>query len=323
MNQTNGLKLLALVIAVILWAYVRVTVTGISQNSITQLELKIPLELKGAGSHLIPYEVSTDTVSITVRGNSEVVDGLGEGLVRAYVDLHDVAAGSAWPEVQVVVPGNVQKVKVEPRSVNVRLSPVMSKYFPVEIIARGTPKQGFKAGDPVFEPHTVEIEGPEDLVRLVSVVRGTVLVEGLGETFSGIVTGLTPLNENGTTVMGKDTSLRFSVKEVQVTVPIEQKESVETIPVGVEKVRVNGRPGFHYDVEVDPQFVQVSTTLSPDDLPDNVQVPAFTFEPKSGETMIKELTLPQLDGASYVGGNKVRLILQPTKVEKKESGESE
>ena len=51
MNQTNGLKILAMVISIILWAYVRVTQGGVTQNTITQLELRVPLETKGGGSN--------------------------------------------------------------------------------------------------------------------------------------------------------------------------------------------------------------------------------------------------------------------------------
>ena len=90
MNQTNGIKVLAVVISVILWAYVRVTVGGVTRNSVTQLELRVPLETKGAGTSLIPYEKSTDTIKLILRGDSEVVTELREGLVRDYIDVENM-----------------------------------------------------------------------------------------------------------------------------------------------------------------------------------------------------------------------------------------
>ena len=233
MNQTNGLKILALVISIILWAYVRVTQGGVTQNTITQLELRVPLETKGGGSNLIPFEKSADTITLVLRGDSEVVTELREGLVRAYVDLEGMAAGSNWPEVQVLVPAGVQILSKDPSSVNVHLSPLMVKEVPIKIATAGAPKKGFKVGTPIFSPNIVKLEGPEELVGQVNVVMGVVPVDGLGETIALIVNNLVPLNENETAVMGTDSALRLAVREVRVTIPIEQEQTLETLPVAL------------------------------------------------------------------------------------------
>ena len=313
MNQTNGLKALALVIAVIMWAYVRVTVGGVTQNSITQLELRIPLETKGAGSHLIPYEKSADTVKLTLRGDSEVVTELREGLVRAYVDLENMAAGSAWPEVQVLVPAGVQILDVDPNSVNVQISPLMVKEVPIKIETVGAPKTGFKVGIPIFEPRSTKIEGPEDLVRQVSVVSGVVPVEGLGDTLSIRVSNLTPLNDNGTTVMGTDSSLRLDVREVMATIPIDQQQTLESLPVLIDNVKVEGEPGYRYRPEVEPQFVQVARTIG-GAAPKGLQVTPIVFEPKGGKTEVAQVKLLPVDGVTFVGSDLVTITLLATKV---------
>lgn len=317
MNQTNGLKALALVIAIILWAYVRVTVGGVTQNPITQLELKVPLELKGNGSSLIPFEISKNTITVTVRGNSDIVNELSDGMVKAYVDLKDVAAGSAWPEVQVIVPGNVSIMNIDPKSVNVKLSPRMAKEVPIKIETRGKPKAGFKIGPISFEPKVVEIEGPEELVRQVATVLGVIQVDGISETFSASVRGLVPINENRTAVMGQDVALRLNVREAQVTVPVEQKQTVESVAVGLQNVKVDGQPGFRYDIEVDPQFVEVSSSLSMQTLPQTIDLPAVTFVPKGPEVVSKIVVLPTIEGLSYMGKDQVKLTLIPHKVESK------
>jgi YbbR domain-containing protein len=314
MSQAQGLKALALVIAVILWAYVRVTVGGVTQNSITQLELRIPLETRGAGSHLIPYEKSTDTVKLTLRGDSEVVTELREGLVRAYVDLENMAAGSAWPEVQVLVPAGVQILDVDPNSVNVQLSPLMVKEVPVKIETAGAPKAGFKVGIPIFEPTSMKVEGPEDLVRQVSSVSGVVPVEGLGDTLSIRVNNLTPLNDNGTAVMGMDTALRLPVREVRATIPIEQQQTLESLPVLIDNVKVNGQPGFRYKPEVEPQFVQVATTLEASELPKGLQVSPITFDPKGTASEVVRVSLVPIEGVTFVGSDRVTITLNGTKV---------
>jgi YbbR domain-containing protein len=321
-NQTNGLKVLAFVIAVILWAYVRVTVGGVTANEVTQLELRVPLETKGAGSHLIPYEKSTDTIKVTLRGDSQVVTELREGLVRARVDLENVAAGSAWPEVQVLVPPGVQIINVDPSSVNVKLSPLMVKEVPVKIDTAGAPKAGFRVGEPVFEPKSVKIEGPEELVSQVSVVSGVVPVEGLGDTLALTVSNLVPINENGTAVMGNDTALRLATREVRATVPIKQDRTLDSLPVLLNNVKVVEEKGFTYKPTVEPQFVQVSTSLDPEELPDGVEVAPIEFDPDGSEPVREEVRLLPMKGVSFMGGKTVTVTMTPQRVPSQNKGDS-
>lgn len=313
MNQTNGLKILALVISIILWAYVRVTQGGISQNTITQLELRVPLETKGGGSNLIPFEKSTDTIRLVLRGDSEVVTELREGLVRAYVDLEGMAAGSNWPEVQVLVPAGVQILSKDPSSVNVHLSPLMVKEVPIKIATAGAPKKGFKVGTPVFSPDSVKLEGPEELVSQVNMVTGMVPVDGLGETLALTVTNLVPLNENKSAVMGTDSTLRLGVREVRVTIPIEQERTLETLPVALKNVKVEKQAGYEYELDVSPEFVQVSTTLNADQLPESLQVKPYTFKPKGPGVQEVDVEIETAKGLTLVGGSKVTLTLRPEK----------
>ena len=314
MNQTNGLKILALVISIILWAYVRVTQGGVTQNTITQLELRVPLETKGGGSNLIPFEKAADTITPVLRGDSEVVTELREGLVRAYVDLEGMAAGSNWPEVQVLVPAGVQILSKDPSSVNVHLSPLMVKEVPIKIATAGAPKKGFKVGTPIFSPNIVKLEGPEELVGQVNVVMGVVPVDGLGETIALIVNNLVPLNENETAVMGTDSALRLAVREVRVTIPIEQEQTLETLPVALKNVKVEKQPGYEYELDVSPEFVQVSTTLTADQLPESLQVKPYTFKPKGPRVQEVDVELNPGEGLTLVGGSRVTLTLRPKKI---------
>jgi YbbR domain-containing protein len=316
-NQ-SGIKILALVISIILWAYVRVTQGGVTQNSITQLELRVPLETKGGGTTLIPFEKSTDTIRLVLRGDSEIVTELREGLVRAYVDLEGMAPGSNWPEVQVLVPAGVQILSTDPPSVNVQLSPLMVKEVPIKIATAGAPKKGFVVGTPIFQPETAKLEGPEELVSQVNMVMGVVPVDGLGETLALTVNNLVPLNENETAVMGTDTALRLAVREVRVTIPIEQEQTFETLAVALKNVKVVKERGYEYELDVSPEFVQISTGLTADKLPESVQVKPYTFTPKGSRVQEVEVEIEPVQGLTLVGGTKVTLTLKPEKIQTSE-----
>jgi YbbR domain-containing protein len=312
-KENSGIKFLAIVLALILWAYVRVTVGGVTQKVMSQLVLQVPLETRGAGSNLIPYEKSADTITITLRGESAVVTDLREGLVRAYVDVADMVSGSHWPEVTVLVPPGVQILNTEPKSVNVKLSPPMFKEVAVLVEGTGEPKAGFKALKPSFEPRTVRLQGPEALLSEVAKVTCLVPVDGLDESFSLSIHNLTPVNDNGNAVMGIDSSIRMTPRKISATIPIEATETIHSLPVILNNIKVEEKAGYAYDIEVTPQFVQVRTQVRDRKaLPDGLATENLSFPPTS-EILEKEVGLSLVDGMTAVGNSKVKVRLLPRK----------
>jgi YbbR domain-containing protein len=312
-TENAGLKVLATVLAVILWSYVRIAVGGVTQKVMSQLVLQIPLETRGAGTNLIPYEKSADTITVTLRGESAVVSDLRQGLVRAYVDVADMVSGSHWPEVQVLVPPGVQILGIEPKSVNVKLSAPMFKEVPVLVEATGEPKAGFKVRRPTFSPKTVRLQGPEALVSQVEKVTCLVPVGGLNESFTESLHNLTPVNDNGNAVMGIDSSIRMTPRKITATIPIVATETIHTLPVILNNVKVEEKAGFSYDIEVEPQFVQVRTQIQdPNKLPDGVATEDVRFA-ASSEVQEREVSLSHVEGITTMGTQKVKLRLVPRK----------
>ena len=322
MSQNAGLKVLASVLAVILWAYVRVAVGGVTQKVMSQLVLQVPLETRGAGTNLIPYEKSADTITITLRGEAAVVSDLRQGLVRAYVDVADMVSGSHWPEVQVLVPQGVQILGIEPKSVNVKLSPPMFKEVAVMVESTGEPKAGFKAMKPSFQPRTVRLQGPEALLSQVDKVTCLVPVDGLDETFTLSIHNLTPVNDNGNAVMGIDSSIRMTPRKIAATIPIEATETIHTLPVTLDNVKVEEQAGYSYEIEVVPQYVQVRTAIQERNaLPKGMATEELRF-PASTEVIEREVGLSPLKGITAVGSQKVKIRLVPRKKSPSTNSES-
>ena len=300
-------------LAVILWAYVKATQGGLTQKVESQLQLQIPLEIKGSGTSLIPFEKSADKVEVTLRGDSEIVTDLREGLVRASVDVEALVAGSHWPEVQVLVPAGVHILDVKPSSVNVRLSPPMLKEVAVKIETAGKPKDGFQAMLPNFEPRMVKIQGPEALVSQVSHVIGLVPLDNEDSSISVSVTNLTPVNENGTAVMASDSSIRMTPRKVSATIPVEIKETLHTLPVLLDNVRVEGSDKFTYKIEVKPQFVQVnSRLLKTQALPLGLKTKELVINMASQSRTV-EVSLESVEGLIPVGNGIVEIVVNPKK----------
>ncbi len=310
-GQNFGLKVLATVLAVVLWTYVRLTVGGVTKEVISQLVLQIPLETRGSGSSLVPYEKSADTITITLRGEEAVVSSLREGLVTAYVDVGDMVSGSHWPEVQVLVPQGVQIMAVEPRSVNVKLSPPMFKEVAVMVESTGEPTAGFKVGKPTFSPKAIRLQGPEALLGQVERVTCLVPVDGLDETFTLTLHNLTLVNGNGNAVMGLDSSIRMTPRQINATIPIQAAETVHTLPVTLDNVRVDQKEGYTYSLEIEPQFVQVRA-LGEQKLPAGLSTESVRFS-ASDEVQEREVGFTSVKGLTPVGSSRVKIRLLPHK----------
>lgn len=316
MGQNSGLKLLAFVIAVILWAYVRITLGGFGQAKVTQLAMRVPLELRGGDAGPIVYERSTDTIEVTLKGDSRIVDTLKEGLVSAFIDVDDLQPGTQFPEVQVVVPAGIQILKKEPASVSLSLSPYMVKEVPLRVAVSGKVKSGYDVGVPSVSPEVIKLEGPEALLTQVVAVHAKVPLQSREKSFAAQVHSLEAINENQTAVMGTGRSISFSPKEVTVLVPIERAEEMLNLPVILDRVNFDPLPGYRYETLVEPKIVLVGSRL-PEGVepPTSLSTQSLTF-PSSKEPQTREVFLAPVEGLEFKGTEKVTVKLIPTKISK-------
>lgn len=314
MNENLGLRILALVLAIILWAYVKVTTGDIAAQTIAQVTLELPIELKGAAPNLIPYEVSAENVKVTLRGSAEIVNQLREGIVPAFVDLTGMVPGSHWPEVKVLPPAGIDMTNQEPRSVNVRLSPLMVKEVPIEIVLDGRPADGMNAGDIKTDPTNIKLKGPEALVSTVDRVVGHIIIDGQSRTFSAEVANLDAVTEGGTLVRANNAQIHLVPKRVVCTVPIEARDRLVAIPVDMVNVRSSPPDGYTHSLEWEPEYVTVRVA-------EKVQVPAYLKTERidfgnSSVNLEESAALEVPAGITVIGEDSIRVRLL---VEKKKA----
>lgn len=313
MSQNTGLKFLSFIIALILWSYVRITLGGFGQTKISQLEVQVPLILKGNTS-LIVYERGTDTITVTLRGDSRIIETLRGSLVSAFIDIETLQAGSHVPEVRVVAPAGVEILSKKPASVPLSLSTYMVREVPARVVTQGKVKKGYELGTPSISPNTIKLEGPEALLLQVSSVLVNVPIQNREKSFSAQAQTLEAVNENSTAVMAK--SIKMNPKEVSVLIPIERTESLLNLPVTLEKVKFGQVPGYTYTTEIEPQFVQVGSRLPEGEPePTGLTTESYTF-PASGKVQQKQLRLTPIEGIEFKGTREVTIRLIPTKIEK-------
>lgn len=209
-----GLKFLSVGIAVLLW----LTVAG---EPIVERGLRIPLELRNTPEELFAVEGPPSQVDVRVRGASSVLSHLDAGDVVAMLDVDQARPGSHvfhLTPAQLRVPYGVEVIQVMPSAVTLKFERGGTRVVPIVAVTSGTPAPGFQVGQIVVEPPTVEVSGPESVLKLVrEAVTEPVSIEGASASLRETVT-----------VAVADARLRL------VTVQ-SARASVEIIPTPLER----------------------------------------------------------------------------------------
>jgi hypothetical protein len=160
------LKALALLITLGLWF----AVTTQRAPAVKRLH-DVPLEF------LLPEGVDigndpVDKVDVTLEGSQDKLAVLTARDLVAQVDVTGLLPGDRNPRlsdknVSMELPEGVRIVVISPRSLTLRLEPVVEREVPVEARFEGVPPEGFALGAVAVEPGRVRVRGPESHVGAV------------------------------------------------------------------------------------------------------------------------------------------------------------
>jgi YbbR domain-containing protein len=160
-----ALKLVSVILAVLLWVMVS------SQRAPVERGLRVPLELHNLPGNLEMVEPPQESVDVRLRGTTDALGRLTQGDVVASIDLSSAQPGRRLfhlsPE-RVKAPFAVDVTQVTPSSIAIRFEPSASRIVPVQPSVEGEPAPGFMVGTITADPPTVEIVGPESVLRRVT-----------------------------------------------------------------------------------------------------------------------------------------------------------
>ena len=116
-------------------------------------------------------EPPQEAVDVRVRGTADALGRITPGDLVAAVDLSAAQPGRRLfhlsPE-RVKAPFSVVVTQVTPSSLAIRFEPSATRIVPVVPAVEGEPAPGFIVGPILSDPSTVEIVGPESILRRVT-----------------------------------------------------------------------------------------------------------------------------------------------------------
>ncbi len=241
------LKLLSICLAVLLWFQAAAT----SGPTLPQSVRDVPVEYRNLGQGLVVLS-ERPTVTLQVRGRSDMLQHLGKDAFTAYVDLRGAGLGAGNFTVSVESPDSVSVAQISPAEVRIDIDAWDNAQVPVSVWTLGSPAEDHAMKSHAARPTDLYVEGPRSAVQMVSRVVAKVDIQGATENISRTVV-VRPVDAEGAEVPG------VTVTPAAVDVQI----AIVKLPPAIEvpaRANVQGRPAAGYvqeSVRVVPESVRL------------------------------------------------------------------
>lgn len=230
-------RVLAVALAVLIYVQV---VSQAGGGTVQRAIPGVPVELVAVPDTLAVTSVTPRDVTVTVRGDAQVIDGLGAGDLQPTVNLSTGVPGRQRYSLQVSVPRGVQYISVTPNDVTVVAEPVVDRQASVQVATTGTVAPGYALGGATVSPAAVVVHGPESRVNTVAHTAAVVAVGGARAAIRAQVAPV-PVDRTGHPVAG----VQVVPNTVEVVVPVARVLPAKVVPVVAV---VTGRPASGYAI---------------------------------------------------------------------------
>lgn len=165
-NIDRPTLILAFILAIFLWAYVRISQEGPPARRV----MKVPVQLVVASGMKASLRSGQTTVDIPVRGVPEAVNTLMPDEIDVKVDLSDITkAATVKKRATVRLPSSVRLEGNLPL-LSIATEVLEQKTLPVKVSFIAVPPPGAVIGQYVTTPDIVTVEGTKDALRRVKYV---------------------------------------------------------------------------------------------------------------------------------------------------------
>lgn len=308
MRPNAAPAVLAVVLAIFLWIYVRLVYGGPDSSRM----LVAPVNLKGTPPAGFDVQLHQDsaTIRVGIKGRENAVKDLLPQDLRLAVDISHVPTVRPSVQVDVQVEKQPESVTVTPMAkVTLIVTRLVQDQFPVKVSFVVTPPPGTTVGSYVLEPETVTVEARSreelDAIKYVTVAVDpttpltaprplepqAITVEN---KLSAQVRILTPTVEvRAASLTGEQTTRRVAVRPPELTQrPLGYDVTVEK--VRPDEVTLSGKPA---DLARQPAYLETE--------------PLDVSKLRRDETRTARLKVP--DGLRVVEGMEVRVDLRVTR----------
>lgn len=252
--------IVSLILSLIIWSYVSSIDGSTMEKTFSGIEVQFMgennlLSQKG----LAITNIETTSVTVRVRGSRSNIGKINASDIKAVIDVSKVTQPNdmSWTY-ELVFPDNVDKgditiVSRSPDTISFSVVKNAKKTIPIEGSFEGTIADGCVAEELVFEPETLVVEGPENVLLTIDhawVSFGEDME--IDATYSEDVE-YKILDKNGNTV--PTSSLKLSADTINVTQPILKTKE---LPLDVNIIDGGGVTREDCKITIEPKSISVA-----------------------------------------------------------------
>ena len=152
-----GLKISALVLAVLVWA----AITG-RERAYSERTLRIPIEVANVSENIEVRSVRPEEVSMTLRGISRLMGELSKENLKVRIDLRDTVKSGRinfYAEDNIEIPEGVHIISIHPKMIEINVEEFVSREVPVKVHFIGRLKAGLTLKETRVIPEKVLVIG--------------------------------------------------------------------------------------------------------------------------------------------------------------------
>ncbi|NBI09102.1 hypothetical protein D1641_03575 [Colidextribacter sp. OB.20] len=248
--------LLSILLAIILWVYVRAAVDPSGTISIHNVRVETTGASVLASQGLAISEITPQVVELQVEGPNSARANLLRNRSGLYVrvDVSSCVEGENTLRWREIWPENINydDLTVLRSTVTVKVEKLYSKSFDIQFQLDGKVAKGYQMGTIAIEPEQVVISGPVEQVNQVDRVMAVLKTEELNERFTGDL-ALVPVDKQGKSL--ENLELTLSAESAYVVVPVVKTKEVA---LTVNVVSGGGATRDDARLDVDPPKIVVS-----------------------------------------------------------------
>lgn len=250
--------LVSIFIATSVWMYVRAGEDPEMENRVRGIPVTTVGDRVLENQRLMIDAISHKTVSLTWKGSWRDIGSLDKKNVSVSVDVSRITQPGTYElDYTINYPPHVATSAIslqggQPQKISVTVSEIYSQTFHIQPVFKGSIADGYKAGEFIVEPETVQISGVRQKVNSIDSVQVVLERKDMKESFAGDL----PLRVLDQTGKEMDLAgLRLSADNIYAVLPV---VVVKDIPLVVDFVDGGGATRENIEYEIEPKTITVS-----------------------------------------------------------------
>ncbi len=251
-----GLKITALLLAVLIWFYV-----SLNQGPEVVREFtSIKLTARNVSENVVITN-ELPSIRVTLRGSKVLMDKIEKENIIAYIDLLDKKPSKDQVYVKIDAPQTVTVISTDPELVPVDLQNLAAKEVPIYINYSGQAPAGIALDVPTINPSRLPITGPEQNIAKIKEARVTVNRADAKEGQFSLNLPYDLIDESGQAISKtKLSSLKIRSSYETLTVDFEGISRQQVKTVGIRARTTGNLPSDRVinSIDVLPKSVMIS-----------------------------------------------------------------